>query len=89
MLVRVLFSKSTVSKSADKKNVPFSCKREAYPSHFSPFSKYAGQSSVFKNYRFQNLPTKKNVPFSCKREAYPSHFSPFSKYAGQSSVFKI
>ena len=24
------------------KNVPFSCEREAYPSHFSPFSKCAG-----------------------------------------------
>ena len=29
------------SKSAGK-NVPFSCEREAYPSHFSPFSKCAG-----------------------------------------------
>ena len=24
------------------KNVPFSCEREAYPSHFSPFSKCTG-----------------------------------------------
>ena len=29
------------SKSAGK-NVPFSCEREAYPSHFAPFSKCAG-----------------------------------------------
>jgi len=29
------------SKSAGK-NVPFSCEREAYPSHFSSFSKCAG-----------------------------------------------
>ena len=39
--VRVPFSKSTFAKSADK-NVPFSREQEAYPSHFSPFSKYAG-----------------------------------------------
>ena len=42
-----------------------------------PFSK----SSVFKIYRFQNLPAK-NVPFSCEQEVYPSNFSPFSKCAG-------
>ena len=42
-----------------------------------PFSK----STVFKIYRFQNLPAK-NVPFSCEQEAYPSHYSPFSKSAG-------
>ena len=46
-----------------------------------PFPKCAGQSSVFKIYRFQNLPAK-NVPFSCEREACPSNFSPFSKCAG-------
>ena len=40
-----------------------------------PVSKYAGESSVFKIHRFQNLPAK-NVPFSCEREAYPSYFSP-------------
>ena len=32
--------------------------------------------SVFKIYRFRNLPAK-NVPFSCEREAYPSHFHRF------------
>ena len=37
--------------------------------------------SVFKIYRFQNLPAK-NVPFSCEQEAYPLNFSPFSKCAG-------
>ena len=37
--VRVPFSKSTVFVG---KNLPFSCKREAYPSHFSHFSKCAG-----------------------------------------------
>ena len=42
---------------------------------------YAGYGSVFKIYRFQNLPAK-NVPFLCEREAYPSNFSPFSKCAG-------
>ena len=45
------------------------------------FQKYADWSSVFKIYRFQNLPAK-NVPFSCEQEAYPSNFSPFSKCAG-------
>ena len=35
------FSKSIVSESASK-NVPFSCEREACPSHFSPSSKCAG-----------------------------------------------
>ena len=45
------------------------------------FQIYAGYGSVFKIYRFQNLPAK-NVPFSCEREAYPSNFSPFSKCAG-------
>ena len=45
------------------------------------FQVYAGYGSVFKIYRFQNLPAK-NVPFSCEREAYPSNFSPFSKCAG-------
>ena len=45
------------------------------------FQIYAGYGSVFKVYRFQNLPAK-NVPFSCEQEAYPSHFSPFSKCAG-------
>ena len=44
--------------------------------HTMPFPKCAGESSVFKIYRFQNLPAK-NVPFSREREAYPSHFSPF------------
>ena len=44
-------------------------------------SNYAGYGSVFKIYRFQNLPAK-IVPFSCEREAYPSNFSPFSKCAG-------
>ena len=39
--VGVPLSKSTVFKSAGK-NVPFSCEREAYPSKFSPFSKFAG-----------------------------------------------
>ena len=46
-----------------------------------PFPKSVGWSSIFKLYRFQNLPAK-NVPFSCERETYPSHFSPFSKCAG-------
>ena len=45
------------------------------------FLKCADKSSVFKIYRFQNLPAK-NVPFSCEQEAYPSNFSPFSKCAG-------
>ena len=35
------FQNLPFSKSAGK-NVPFSCEREAYPSHFSPFSKCAG-----------------------------------------------
>ena len=35
------FSKSA-GKKCSRKNVPFSCEREAYPSHFSPFSKCAG-----------------------------------------------
>ena len=34
-------------------------------------SKCVGQSSVFKIYRFRNLPVK-NVLFSCEREAYSS-----------------
>ena len=41
-----------------------------------PFQKCVGWSSVFKIYRFQNLPAK-NVPFSCEREAYPSNFHRF------------
>ena len=45
-----------------------------------PFPKFAGYSSVFKIYRFQNL-LAKNMQFSCEQEAYPSHFSHFSKYA--------
>ena len=40
--VRTLFSKSPVLKICRQENVPFSCEREAYPSHFSPFSKCAG-----------------------------------------------
>ena len=40
------------------------------------FQIYAGYGSVFKIYRFQNLPAK-NVPFSCEREAYPSNFHHF------------
>ena len=44
-------------------------------------SNLSGYGSVFKIYRFQNLPAK-NVPFSCEREAYPSNFSPFSKCGG-------
>ena len=44
------------------------------------FPKCADYSSVFKIYRFQNLPAK-NMPFSCEQEAYPSHFLPFSKCA--------
>ena len=28
--------------SVPAKNMPFSCEREAHPSHFSPFSKCAG-----------------------------------------------
>ena len=44
------------------------------------FQIYASYGSVFKIYRFQNLPAK-NVPFSCEQEAYPSNFSPFSKCA--------
>ena len=35
-LRNLLFSKST------GKNVPVSCERDAYPSHFLPFSKYTG-----------------------------------------------
>ena len=35
------FQHLPLSKSAGK-NVPFSCEREAYPSHFAPFSKCAG-----------------------------------------------
>ena len=38
---RVQFSKSTIFQNVPAKNVPFSCEREAYPSHFSPFSKCA------------------------------------------------
>ena len=44
--------------------------------HRMMFPKCTGYSSVFKIYRFQNVPAK-NVPFSCEREAYRSHFSPF------------
>ena len=33
---RVVFSKPIVFKSSGK-NVPFSCEREVYPLHFSPF----------------------------------------------------
>ena len=40
--VRAVFSKSTIFKSCWQNNVPFSCEREAYPSHFSPFSNSAG-----------------------------------------------
>ena len=36
------FQNLPFSKSAGKRCVPFSCEREAYPSHFSPFSKCAG-----------------------------------------------
>ena len=36
------------------------------------FQIHAGYGSVFKIYRFQNLPAK-NVTFSCEREAYPSN----------------
>ena len=36
MAVRVPFSNLLFPKSADK-NVPFSCEREAYPSHFHRF----------------------------------------------------
>ena len=56
-----------------------------------PFSKRAGKSSVFKIYRFQNLPAK-NVPFSCEREAYPSHFHRFQNVPAsceQSLTLKI
>ena len=42
VLIRVPFSKSAVFKICRQKNVPFSCKQEAYPSNFSPFSKCAG-----------------------------------------------
>ena len=41
-------------------------------------SKGASYSSVFKIYRFQNLPLR-NVQLMSEREAYPSHFSSFSK----------
>ena len=34
------------------------------------------KASVFKIYRFRNLPAK-NVPFSCEQEAYPTHFHRF------------
>ena len=55
----------------------FKCLQDAV-SKMCPFP---FQSSVFKIYRFQNLPAK-NVPFSSEQEAYPSNFSPFSKFAG-------
>ena len=67
------------------RSVMFQKHRKMLSSSFSSFHtmlfpKCTGYSSVFKIYRFQNLPAK-NVPFSCEREAYPSHFSPFSECA--------
>ena len=44
--VIVTLSKSTVFKLCRRKNVPFSCEREAYPSHF---------------HRSQNVPHRVNV----------------------------
>ena len=55
------------SRSKVSKNVRFSSFSSV---HLMPFSKCAAYSSVFKIYRFQNLPAK-NVPFSCEWEAYP------------------
>ena len=40
--VRVQFFKIYRFQNVPAKNVPFSCERKAYPSHFSPFSKFAG-----------------------------------------------
>ena len=70
-------------------NRPVSFQKHLKMFHFSScsgvyrmsFPKCAGYSSIFKIYRFQNLPAK-IVPFSCERKAYPLHFSPFSNYAG-------
>ena len=44
--VRLPFFKLTVFKICwqKTKNAPFQYEREAYPSHFSPFSKYTGRS---------------------------------------------